>query len=132
MRRRVKKQLSCNISQQNIELFALLHSFCTLYSDSPNYYWSSRGCTLVNETSDYIVCKCSHLTNFAILFDVEQLSYNPKSLEIISKIGCVISIVALLITIILYLVFRYNKIFFLSFNCRRWIYPFINRVCLAL
>ena len=29
--------------------------------------WSSRGCALVNETEEGVVCECDHLINFAIL-----------------------------------------------------------------
>ncbi len=29
--------------------------------------WSGRGCVLVNETENEVMCECDHLTNFAIL-----------------------------------------------------------------
>ena len=29
--------------------------------------WSTRGCAVVNETEESVVCECDHLTNFAIL-----------------------------------------------------------------
>ena len=29
--------------------------------------WSTRGCVIVTETEEGVVCECDHLTNFAIL-----------------------------------------------------------------
>ena len=29
--------------------------------------WSARGCAVVNESEEDVLCECDHLTNFAIL-----------------------------------------------------------------
>ena len=29
--------------------------------------WSTRGCAVVNESEEDVICECDHLTNFAIL-----------------------------------------------------------------
>ena len=66
--------------------------------------WSTSGCQLVNETSDGIVtCECNHLTSFAILLDVSQKGLNYLELDIITWIGCCLSIVGLVLTIIFHL-----------------------------
>ncbi|XP_071812631.1 uncharacterized protein [Apostichopus japonicus] len=66
--------------------------------------WSSEGCELASgpddESDDPIVeCRCNHLTNFAILVDI-QGDINNVVLDVLSIIGCVVSVVALVITIV--------------------------------
>ncbi|XP_038062206.1 adhesion G-protein coupled receptor G4-like [Patiria miniata] len=66
--------------------------------------WSKAGCKTVS--TDYYgltLCSCNHLTSFAVLVDVYGQTHTSSTLDIISKIGCGISIVALLITITVYL-----------------------------
>ncbi|XP_038077931.1 adhesion G protein-coupled receptor E1-like [Patiria miniata] len=69
--------------------------------------WSTEGCTrsTVNPGQHSVACDCNHLTNFAIL-----LSYygdiDSYALDIISKVGCAISIAALVLTILTSLVLR--------------------------
>ncbi|XP_071811627.1 uncharacterized protein [Apostichopus japonicus] len=71
--------------------------------------WSSEGCELVSgpgENGDPLVeCHCSHLTNFAVLMDI-QGDLGSLVLDVLSIIGCVISIVALLITLIAFLAIK--------------------------
>ncbi|XP_071811588.1 uncharacterized protein [Apostichopus japonicus] len=68
--------------------------------------WSSEGCdsaTIIQGPSSSVVeCNCYHLTNFAILVDV-QGDISNIVLDIFSIIGCVVSIIALIITIVTYL-----------------------------
>lgn len=67
-------------------------------------YWSTRGCEVVKSSSKYTVCACDHLTNFAILMN--PVSHKSREvLNIISIVGCSISIIALAITIIVYVIF---------------------------
>lgn len=69
--------------------------------------WETSGCWLVNQTAKGLVtCKCNHLTNFAILMDVYQTGNNPESLQIITNIGCAVSLIGLLITILVYSFFK--------------------------
>uniref|UniRef100_A0A7M5X0H9 Uncharacterized protein n=2 Tax=Clytia hemisphaerica TaxID=252671 RepID=A0A7M5X0H9_9CNID len=71
--------------------------------------WSTDGCRLIanQTTATDVVCECDHMTNFAILFDVSQTQSNPLELQIITWIGCGISIAGLFITLVTYLYF-YN------------------------
>nr|XP_054764191.1 uncharacterized protein LOC129270881 isoform X1 [Lytechinus pictus] len=69
--------------------------------------WSTRGCRKTsNESTDRITCECDHLTNFGILMDIyggEGLSAQADFiLEIISYVGCCMSIWGLAITILTY------------------------------
>ena len=62
----------------------------------------TNGCVKVSETSDHVICECDHLTSFAILLDVTQTQENPLELQIITWIGCGISLAGLLLTLISY------------------------------
>nr|XP_047129503.1 adhesion G-protein coupled receptor G6-like [Hydra vulgaris] len=62
--------------------------------------WSSEGCNTINSLSSEIYCQCNHLTNFALILDVYQSGNNPVIVSIISRIGCLISIAGLFITIV--------------------------------
>ncbi|XP_071484275.1 adhesion G-protein coupled receptor G6-like [Diadema antillarum] len=69
--------------------------------------WSTRGCSLSNSSTDERPeCECNHLTNFGILMDIyggsaisDQVDF---ILEIISYVGCCMSIWGLLVTILTY------------------------------
>ncbi|KAJ8040036.1 Adhesion G-protein coupled receptor G4 [Holothuria leucospilota] len=65
------------------------------YSDGGG--WSDEGCVLTNSGSSYF-CHCNHLTNFAVLMGIEGDSSN-KTLDIISFIGCLVSIISLVVTV---------------------------------
>ncbi|XP_038047522.1 adhesion G-protein coupled receptor G7-like [Patiria miniata] len=81
-------------------------SICVFW-DTAASNWSTEGCTrsTVNPGQRFVACDCNHLTNFAIL-----LSYygdiDNFALDIISKVGCAVSIGALLLTIMACLVHR--------------------------
>ncbi|XP_022106239.1 adhesion G protein-coupled receptor A2-like isoform X2 [Acanthaster planci] len=71
--------------------------------------WSTAGCTLAVSTSERISCHCSHATNFAILVNVKGQLWDAsirRTLDIISQVGCVLSIIALVITLTTYLSIR--------------------------
>ncbi|XP_077976979.1 adhesion G-protein coupled receptor G6-like [Glandiceps talaboti] len=78
--------------------------------------WSSEGCTVSESTvqENVTVCECNHLTNFALLVDVydegDQVdSVSQKALSIISYIGCGISLLALVVTIVTLVFFKKRK-----------------------
>nr|XP_054750026.1 adhesion G-protein coupled receptor G2-like [Lytechinus pictus] len=70
--------------------------------------WSTEGCRLSNTSTDSRpVCQCDHLTNFAVLMDIyggSTLSDREDFiLEILSYVGCSMSVFGLVITMITYL-----------------------------
>ncbi|XP_047146560.2 adhesion G-protein coupled receptor G4 isoform X2 [Hydra vulgaris] len=74
---------------------------------SESSIWSSDGCHNVNSNqTSYVQCECNHLTNFALILDTDQSGNNPLALQIVTWIGCSISIAGLFITIICHLFFR--------------------------
>ncbi|XP_022097501.1 uncharacterized protein LOC110982977 isoform X2 [Acanthaster planci] len=68
--------------------------------------WSTVGCTLSGLSSDVVSCDCDHATNFAILVDVKGQEIMNRALDIISQVGGALSIVALVVTLIIYLSIR--------------------------
>ncbi|XP_054426252.1 adhesion G-protein coupled receptor G5 [Pteronotus mesoamericanus] len=71
--------------------------------------WSPEGCRTEKPSNSQVICRCNHLSYFAVLM---QLSTAPLPAELlepltyISFVGCTISIIASLLTILLYLYTR--------------------------
>ncbi|XP_076823899.1 adhesion G-protein coupled receptor G6-like isoform X2 [Clavelina lepadiformis] len=84
--------------------------------------WSEQGCKLQQDGEDTFVCRCSHLTNFAILVDLHRQEAGNKANEfkesdtmqffhknligIVSDVGCLLSILGLFLTIVIHMSFN--------------------------
>ena len=70
--------------------------------------WSNEGCKIskVQEHEGFLTCECNHLTNFALLMDVSHTRHDSFALSIVTWIGCILSIIGLVITIITHLYFK--------------------------
>ncbi|CAI9728715.1 adhesion G-protein coupled receptor G6-like [Octopus vulgaris] len=92
--------------------FSLIHKTgynprCVYWDDTPGQdpHWSTKGCNIYNIVQgERISCSCNHLTSFALLMDVygNEKDVDVKPISIISSIGCGISIVCLILTIIVH------------------------------
>ncbi|XP_019634560.1 PREDICTED: adhesion G-protein coupled receptor G7-like [Branchiostoma belcheri] len=73
--------------------------------------WSTEGCESRGENMGRYTCACNHLTNFAIIFDVsgEGFGDHEKPLEIITIVGCVVSIACLVLTLLSFIITRRDK-----------------------
>ncbi|PVD29137.1 hypothetical protein C0Q70_11734 [Pomacea canaliculata] len=75
--------------------------------------WSNAGCELDEKASNSTdtVCRCHHLTNFAVLMSpYRSSSHDDIALSIITYIGCGLSVLGCLVTLIVYLrLWRYLK-----------------------
>ncbi|XP_068681245.1 adhesion G protein-coupled receptor L4-like isoform X1 [Montipora foliosa] len=83
---------------------------CVFWRKGEDAVWKTSGCELVPSESDakMTTCKCDHLTIFASLMDPFDSTIgepDTKALEMISIIGCTISLIAVLVTIAVSLVF---------------------------
>ncbi|XP_036355744.1 adhesion G-protein coupled receptor G2-like, partial [Octopus sinensis] len=80
---------------------------CVYWDESPgqNPKWSTKGCNVSKyEPGQKALCSCDHLTSFALLMNVYQKAVvNIHPLSITSYIGCGISIVCLILTIIIHI-----------------------------
>lgn len=87
--------------------------------------WSEEGCHVELTNQTHTVCLCDHLTNFAILVDVYAI-YLPErqeiALQIITYVGCTISIVCLALSIITFQLFRGLKVLLFWLNITRAIF----------
>ncbi|MXQ93949.1 hypothetical protein E5288_WYG018514 [Bos mutus] len=69
--------------------------------------WSNQGCALTEGNLSYSICRCTHLTNFAILMQVVPLELtrgHQVALSSISYIGCSLSVLCLAITLVTFAV----------------------------
>ncbi|GFS09433.1 adhesion G protein-coupled receptor L3 [Elysia marginata] len=72
-------------------------------------HWSQEGCRLVYGNRSHTECECDHLTNFAVLMDitgVELPEEHELALRVITYVGCIISIVCLLLAWITFTIFK--------------------------
>ena len=82
-----------------------------VYWDTWSDSWSTKGCTLIETNREYTVCSCNHLTSFAILMDINVnldmlTGANAIALDLITIIGCALSIVCLFLTVLVFTLFR--------------------------
>ena len=81
-----------------------------VYWDFTREVWSSEGCFIKENTErvNGTTCQCFHLTNFAVLVDIHDVALNlniKQGLDIITLVGCSVSIVCLFICLIVYSMF---------------------------
>lgn len=114
-----------------------------VFWDTTNNVWSTNGCSLISTGPDSTQCACTHLTrykfkkvlnilifyrffSFAILMDVagnvERYSGSLASaLDVVSIVGCALSIVCLALSLFIFTFFRYFEIYnnqITSCDCR--------------
>ncbi|KAL7847433.1 hypothetical protein AOLI_G00221510 [Acnodon oligacanthus] len=69
--------------------------------------WSSDGCAVLSSTASETVCSCDHLTNFGVLLDFSNQTITSYQqviiLNSITYIGCSISSIFLMVTLVMYL-----------------------------
>uniref|UniRef100_A0A667ZQA1 Adhesion G protein-coupled receptor L2 n=1 Tax=Myripristis murdjan TaxID=586833 RepID=A0A667ZQA1_9TELE len=88
-------------------IWTLNHISCYL---SMMGYWSTQGCKLLDSNKTHTTCSCSHLTNFAILMAHREISgkdgVHELLLTVITRVGIVVSLVCLAISIFTFCFFR--------------------------
>ncbi|XP_044174176.1 uncharacterized protein LOC114947269 isoform X3 [Acropora millepora] len=89
---------------------AAFKTTCVFWRPGGSSLWETRGCELVPSESDAnkTTCNCDHLTIFASLMDLIDSNVGEahrKALEMISIVGCSISLIAVLVTIVVSLIF---------------------------
>ncbi|XP_035208878.1 adhesion G protein-coupled receptor L2-like [Stegodyphus dumicola] len=88
--------------------------------------WDTTGCTVITSSDSYTECECNHLTNFAILMDFTGDGFSEedeRNLSLLSLIFSCLSLIALTLTITLFLTVR-------SLRCRRNIITCNLAICL--
>ncbi|XP_057621649.1 adhesion G-protein coupled receptor G7 [Chionomys nivalis] len=83
-----------------------LHSYACVYWNFSRNDWDTHGCRKDGSTEGFLGCRCNHTTNFAVLMTFKKGYQYPESLDILSNIGCALSIAGLALTIIFQIVTR--------------------------
>lgn len=96
----------------------LLHTRYLIFRSA----WSDEGCQIQKTNETHTVCECNHLTNFAVLMDVHAVRLDiahQVALQIITYIGCIISVVCLVLAILTFQLFRGLKVMYITARLRR-------------
>ncbi|XP_035205399.1 adhesion G protein-coupled receptor L1-like, partial [Stegodyphus dumicola] len=75
-----------------------------VYWDLHTRDWSAQGCWIESTNKSYTVCLCDHLTNFAVVMDLQMDMVTPVDLHHLHMIittSCAFSVAALLLTVII-------------------------------
>ncbi|CAL8272008.1 unnamed protein product [Arctogadus glacialis] len=98
---------------EHIDVDRYFNSNCSFWNYSERSmmgYWSTQGCKLVDSNRTHTICSCSHLTNFAILMAHREISVSDgvheMLLTVITRVGIVVSLVCLTISIFTFCFFR--------------------------
>ncbi|XP_072555717.1 adhesion G protein-coupled receptor L2 isoform X5 [Paramormyrops kingsleyae] len=98
---------------EHIDTENYFNSNCSFWNYSERSmmgYWSTQGCKLVNANKTHTTCSCSHLTNFAILMAHREIAgkdaVHELLLTVITRVGIIISLVCLAISIFTFCFFR--------------------------
>ncbi|XP_038061767.1 mucin-3A-like [Patiria miniata] len=84
----------------------------TIHTDKTKtgYSWNSKGCeTLINREASTVVCQCYHLTSFTVIMKVTDFEIDEgheRALQLISMLGCIVTVVCACLTIAIYLYLR--------------------------
>ncbi|KAK2508038.1 hypothetical protein MC885_016358 [Smutsia gigantea] len=101
----VKMIFSPKYNQQEFQL----HSYACVYWNFSMKDWDTYGCQKVSSTDKFLNCSCNHTTNFAVLMSFRKTYKYPESLDIISNVGCALSITGLALTIVFQIVTRKGR-----------------------
>ncbi|KAK2907939.1 hypothetical protein Q8A73_009012 [Channa argus] len=98
---------------EHIDMEHYFNSNCSFWNYSERSmmgYWSTQGCKLLDSNKTHTTCSCSHLTNFAIIMAHREISVDDRVhellLTVITRVGIVVSLVCLTISIFTFCFFR--------------------------
>ncbi|XP_049823101.1 latrophilin Cirl isoform X3 [Aethina tumida] len=108
--RHIQLREPVKLTMKHLKVENVSNPTCVFWDYTTNA-WSEEGCKVDASSSNntHTVCLCDHLTNFAILMDVHAV-YLPVqheiALKVITYVGCVISIICLMLAVITFLVIK--------------------------
>ncbi|XP_050519507.1 latrophilin Cirl isoform X1 [Diabrotica virgifera virgifera] len=108
--RHIQLKEPVKLTLQHLKIENVSNPTCVFWDYTTNA-WSEEGCYVdyISSNLTHTTCYCDHLTNFAILMDVHAI-YLPMAheiaLQVITYVGCIISIICLVLAIITFQLFR--------------------------
>ncbi|XP_031415043.1 adhesion G-protein coupled receptor G7-like [Clupea harengus] len=87
----------------------VLHDFACVFWDYSLNDWSTKGCSKANLSTGSLQCRCNHTTNLAVLMSFREDNIYAEPLSWMSNIGCTLSIMGLIITIIFQIMTRKTR-----------------------
>ncbi|XP_054830307.1 adhesion G-protein coupled receptor G7-like [Eublepharis macularius] len=94
--------------QYNRSEFRLYNHACVFWNYSLND-WDTAGCIKETDLPELLRCSCNHATNFAVLMSFRINYKYARPLEILSYIGCGLSIAGLTCTIVFHILIRKER-----------------------
>ncbi|XP_030640668.1 adhesion G protein-coupled receptor L2 isoform X2 [Chanos chanos] len=98
---------------EHIDMQHYFNSNCSFWNYSERSmmgYWSTQGCKLLEFNKTHTTCSCSHLTNFAVLMAHREIlgqdGVHELILTVITRVGIVVSLVCLALSIFTFCFFR--------------------------
>ncbi|XP_004636681.1 adhesion G-protein coupled receptor G7 [Octodon degus] len=82
------------------------NSYACVYWNFLRKDWDTYGCHKDRTTDGFLGCHCNHTTNFAVLMTFKKNYQYPESLDVLSNVGCALSIAGLALTSIFQIVTR--------------------------
>ncbi|XP_039260156.2 fibronectin-like isoform X1 [Styela clava] len=89
------------ISNSSKPMFQEFTEYECVYWDFDTGSWSAEGCCIDFDDLNLSTCRCDHLTNYAVLVSKSNIPADLV-LDIVSDIGCALSIFGLICTIIIH------------------------------
>ncbi|XP_005386361.1 PREDICTED: adhesion G-protein coupled receptor G7 isoform X2 [Chinchilla lanigera] len=82
------------------------NSYACVYWDFSKKDWDTYGCHKDKTIDGFLGCHCNHTTNFAVLMTFKKNYQYPESLDVLSSVGCALSVAGLALTIVFQIVTR--------------------------
>ncbi|GFQ89400.1 adhesion G protein-coupled receptor L3 [Trichonephila clavata] len=94
--------------QKDIQLGLLRYPRCMFwnFSKQNSGQWDGSGCYVMNTNTTHTVCSCNHLTNFAVLMDINDIIKEDEIQSIMTYVCCGVSSLTLIGTLICFLTIR--------------------------